>query len=468
MSYNVNDTYALDPWDGITLNERTWYDGVLRERYTRTSIYSRHVTMKVDLAAKQSRTIIFNDLIPPHPYVGALPNREMNASRLYGDSFQRKVTVERQGNGMSLHRESQMFNYWTEGGSPDLRAIINRQMGQVVIDHVDLLAQYAYLRNFYAMFGLGSATGFGGINTSTDRLTTDLVDAIWLGMMDRKRIWTDLPVDNLPDEIYCITTPGAIYDLKREVDTNARAANKFVNIAEYAAPQLLFAHPGEIGSYRGIRFVGTQLAELWNCGTVTTQTAIKAAVQPGDGAADPDLYAVDDTFYVGQPGATHSVTVTSTTGFVVGDKVTLHKLRHDGTNPRGVLNGVNYEDPMREDLEIFAIPDSTHLVFKAPYTRVGLDGKGLETDLGSTVYGYVTKGANIHTALFLNNRFSQGVVAGVAQAPRFYMPPAIDDFESIYRITYDMWMKFQPYDPASFEVAFLGGSNKLKGGVFVR
>lgn len=335
----------------------------------------------------------------------------------------------------------------------------------------------AFFINPYALFGVSTATGFGGLSTSTDRLTTDVLDAIWLGMRDRDVPWAALPMTFEPTEIFCITTPGAVYDLKREIPAaNTFASNKFVNIMEYANPAALMA--GEVGTYRGVRFIESPFAELWNCGTVANQTTITSALKPGDGAADPASVAVDSVRYVGQPAATHTIHVASSAGFTVGQKVTVHRTRFSLssgtglTNPGlGVVNGVDFADPMLQDLIIWAIPDSTHLVMKSPYMMTDLDtaaGAGLETDLGGGVYGYVTLGTNVHTAVFLNSTYKQGVVAGVAQAPRVYTPPPVDDFLSIYRITYDAWLKFQLWEPQVFEVAFIAGSNKDKGSVFVR
>lgn len=470
MSYNFNDTYSLDPWDQITLNERTWYDGLLREVYTRQSVYSNHVTMKVDLAAMRARTVVFNDLIPPRPNIGTIGNRDENASRLYTDSYQKQLTVQRYGNGMSLHRESEMFNYWNTNGDYGLRGIINRSLGQVMVDHLDLLAFNAFLTNPYSMFGVGSATGFGGISTSTDKMSTDLLDAIWLGMQDRRVPWAAYANPFDWGDIICITTPGAIYDLRREVTTNALAANQFVNIQNYANPNIL-TMAGEIGQYRGVRFVQSQLAELWNAGTVTAQTTITAAVAPGDGAPDPSTTSVDSVRYVGQPGATHSIAVASSASFSVGQKLTVHRVRYSGSDGKGVTNGVDITDPMRQDMVIAAIPDSTHISFKEPYMMTDTNtksGQGLETDLGGGVYGYITLGHNVHTAIFLNQSYKNGVVAGFAQPPRIYTPPPVDDYLSIYRITYDMWTKYALWEPQVFEVAFLAGSNKDKGTVFVR
>src|SRR5215216_3190630 len=111
MAYDFNATYALDPWDAIQNNERPWYDGLLREVYQRQSVYSQRVSMQVDLTAMRSRTVTFNSLLPTRPNIASIPNREMNASRLYMDGYQNQITVLRYGNGMSLHRESEMFSY---------------------------------------------------------------------------------------------------------------------------------------------------------------------------------------------------------------------------------------------------------------------------------------------------------------------------------------------------------------------
>ena len=94
-SYSDFANYGVDPWNGITLNERPWYDPVLRDIYMRNSVYSQHVTMKVDLNGPKARTIYFNDIIPPRPNISEINPRLMDATRLYTDSFQRSVTTAR-------------------------------------------------------------------------------------------------------------------------------------------------------------------------------------------------------------------------------------------------------------------------------------------------------------------------------------------------------------------------------------
>lgn len=489
MAYSFETTYVLDPWEHITQNERVFYDGTLREQYTRRAVYSPYTLMKVDLGVPHARTIYFNELIAPRPNIAPIGNREMNASRLYTDSYQKSLTTARYGNGVSLHRESEMFNYWQpEGGNrlndTALRGIIERVMGQVVVDHTDLLARNAFLQHPFPMW-FGSVTGFGNITVSdSNRLNTDILDAVWLGMLDQRVPWAAYPQDVEPGEILCVTSPGAIYDLKREVDTGNMVANKFVNISEYGNAQALLA--GEMGTYRQTRFLMSQMGILWNVGPIISQVAIKAPVKPGDGSPDPATTAVDGIRFVGQPGSTHSITTgTNTNLFAVGEKVTVHRSRFNtgaglglnypklGVTTGGVSNGggVDFTDPMAQDMVIVSIPDSTHIVFEEPYmmTDQGANAlQGLETDLGGTVYGYITKATNVHTALFLNRQYRQGVISGFAQLPRFYRPIANDDYESIFRLSYDFWSQYKPWDPQVYQIAFLVGSNNHKGHLYTR
>lgn len=488
MSYSFETTYVLDPWENITQKERVWYDGQMREQYNRRAVYSPYTLMKVDLGIPHARTIYFNELISPRPNISSIGNREMNASRLYTDSYQKSITTKRYGNGVSLHRESEMFNYWQpEGGNQlndnALRGLIDRVMGQVLVDHTDLLARNAFLKHPYPMFGHG-ATSFNNITvTDSNRLTTDVLDAIWLGMLDQRVPWAAYPQDVDPGEILCITSPGATYDLKREVDSGGLVANKFVNLAEYGDAQRPLA--GELGTYRQTRFLMSQMGILWNVGPIITQTGITAAVKPGDGSPDPRTTAVDGIRFVGQPASTHSITVTSSAGFNVGEKVTVHQYQFNVssglglTHPKlgvltgGVSNGggVDFTDPMAQDMIITNIPDGTHLVFEEPYmmTDQGVDAlQGLETIVTGALYGYVTKATNIHTALFLNRKYRQGVISGFAQLPRFYRPIANDDYMSIYRLTYDFWSEYKPWDPQVYQVAFLVGSNNNKGVLYSR
>lgn len=458
--------YGVDPWGRISQNERPWYDPVLRDFYRRSSVYAQYATFRVDMNGPKARTIYFSDLIPPRPNIAPIGNRQMEASRLHMDSYQKEVTTQRYGNGMALHRESQMFSYWQRNGNDGLVAIINAALGQVITDHLDLLARNAYFMNHYNRFmGNGTATGFDGI-TDDDTSSTDLLDAVWLGMRDRR-----MPAQAYPslgptgNEMICITTPGFVHNLKREVGTGSGGLN-FVEAQRYQGSTALIS--GELGMYRGFRFVDNGLAKLFNNGAIEHRTTITAAVVPGDGAADPETTRVEDVRRVGQPGATHYIAVDDASGFQRHDIVTIYDDPHDASSVtayggQGVIDGPKYQDPMAQDVEVWdvdTVSSPNKLILKEPYMMSKDNGKGLEVDKGGGVFGYVCKARHIHSALFLNPAMSvPGLVAGVAQPPTLYTPPPNDDYLSIYRITYDMWMKYALWEPRAFTLWWGSGSS---------
>jgi hypothetical protein len=77
----------------------------------------------------------------------------------------------------------------------------------------------------------------------------------------------------------------------------------------------------------------------------------------------------------------------------------------------------------------------------------------------------VTKGRHVHTAIFVGG--PNGVVMGVAQPPRIATPVPIDDFNSMYRVSWNGFFKYQLYEPKVLEVAFLAGTNREKGPAYV-
>ncbi len=472
-TYDFANEYGVDPWGDITTNERQWYDPVLRDVYSRASVYSQFATFKIDLAGgARARTITFNDIIPPRANIAPIANRTMQATRLYTDAVQRDVTVQRYGNGMALHRESSMFDYWTKGGQYGLLPIIQDSLGQVVTDHCDYLARNAFFLHPYPSFGIAGVSSVGSLNPSTDKISTAVLDSVWLGMRDRsmpfRPIGQAFPTG---DELICITTSGVAHDLKTEVGTGTGGLN-FVEAHKYGVDHALIT--GELGMYRGVRFVESQMAKLWNVGTVTHQTPIKVALKPGDGAPDPATTKVEGSKRVGQPGAVHYVQVTDAGSWKQGDMLTVHLAVHDSSsliahNQVGVVGGVVFDDPMQQTLEVHSVNklSSPHqIVFKEPYMMTQDNGDGLETDLGGTVFGYVTQGQTVHSALFINPNLT-GIVCGVAQPPVIYTPPAIDDYMSMFRITYDMWLKYAMWEARAYELRFFVGANRgISGPVY--
>jgi hypothetical protein len=248
-------------------------------------------------------------------------------------------------------------------------------------------------------------------------------------------------VDKGGNRLICYTSPGVIYDIQKDPD--------YETAAQYADAVRLLNY--EVGRYKNVRFVQTPRATLWNCGEVSAQTTVTAAITAGDGAPDPSATKVDGTYGVGQDGATHYISVADATGFAVGDMVTLHTLR---TADYGITDGVDFRDGTLHNLRIVNI-SGNNISFDRP---VMID---FATDLGSGVYAYLTKGRHIHSSVFV--AAPTGIVAGVAQPPRMYTPPPVDDFEAMQRFSWDMYLGYQTYNPEVFEVVFSASTIRIKG-----
>jgi hypothetical protein len=133
--------------------------------------------------------------------------------------------------------------------------------------------------------------------------------------------------------------------------------------------------------------------------------------------------------------------------------VTFHKTV---TSAYGVADGVDFNEGTAITRRVVAVDiPNRRLVLDLP---IMID---FITDLGGGVYGYVTKARHIHSSIFIGG--PQGIVAGSALAPRFHTPRPIDDFESIYRFSWDAYLGYQTYAPEVFEVVFSAGSYRVKG-----
>lgn len=312
-----------------------------------------------------------------------------------------------------------------------------------MVDVQDLLSRNALLSAPYKLYP-GAASDMGDL-TGADTITTEILDQIQLGMQFR-----DVPSNQYTDghagEVICLTSPGVIFDLVNQVDPAAwqwRVA--------YADPSRLLNM--EVGSLRNVRFISTPKCCLFNAGDITIQADITVPINAGDGAPTS---LVDGVWHVGQTGVRNYVQLSSSTDmseFSINDIVTVHVGR---TNANGTTNGLDYLDGKLENRRIIDKNDGSYrLMFEEPIME------DFTTDLGSGVYGYVTKGTHVHTSIFLGG--SDGIINGVGQPPRMYTPPPIDDYESIYRFTWDSYQGYQVYNPKVMEVFASAGTFRNVG-----
>lgn len=341
------------------------------------------------------------------------------------------------------------MTYWQTAGARAsvLRSIVNDKLGRHMSDVMDLLSRNALLAAPYKRYmGDDTTNKFGGI-TAQDKFNIDMLSEVHLGMSYR-----DVPYASNPNgtfgSIICITSPGVLHDLRHN-----QTIEKWTYPIAYADATRLLNE--EFGSFMNVRFVRSPKATLFNCGTIVSQATVTSPIAAGDGSPNTK---VDGVYQVGQPGATHYIQLDSGTtmsDFSEEDIVTIHIQR---TSANGVTNGVDYTDGFLQNRRIApggVDTSNKRLSFEEPIMT------DFSTDLGGGVYAYVTKGQHIHTSIFIGG--DDGVVMGVGQPPRLHTPPPVDDFDSIFRFTWEAFLGWSIYNPKVLEVVYSAGSFRNVG-----
>lgn len=454
MADPITDYYADNPVEVLDKNQRVWYDPNIMNLFNQRAVFANITSYARNLGDVRATSMVVNQLLEPHANYNALATRQLWLPAMHIDSRQIEITFAHHGGKVALHEYDELVTYWKSDGRAGLRVILDRVLGQNIVDVHDYLARNALLYGALAQTGYvyyaGDATDFNDMD-ATDVMTPDISAEIQLAMKYRE-VAGALNPDGTAGAVVCYTTPGVIFDLQKDPD--------WVEVAKYAAPGMLFRY--EVGTYKNVRYIESNRLVLWNCGALEFQETISAAATAGDGAPPPATTKVDGTYMVGQTsaGITNYIQLSGTpvTGTLaanvqVNDIITIHISRTDAF---GVTNGVNPFDGTVHNRRVVDIDTGNdRIVLDKP---IMLD---FATDLGAGVYGYVTKGFNVHSSIFVGA--PQGIVAGLAAPIRLHTPPPIDDLMSIYRYSWNDRMGYQPFAPEVFEVVFSAGSVRFKG-----
>jgi len=444
------DTYYGDnPIAALDQNQRDWYHPILDNLFRQQSVFTRLVRYFRNLGAINAKNMTITQILDVHPDFDPLGLRDiwMEASHL--DSRNVQITFSRYGGKVAYHEYDDIITYWKQSQAAGMAAIVRGQLGLHMVDVHDYLTRNAFLALPFKLYA-GGGSDFSDISTA-DLMTIDVADDIWLGFGYR-----DVPMAQNPalpqsngGVILCVTTPGVVYDLRQGTTEN----EDWVPIVKYADPSRILRY--EVGQMRGVRYISTPRATLWNCGTLIQQHQIAAAISAGDGAPDPESVQVDSTYYTGQKGATHYITLDAVTGLSVGDIVTIHV---DRTNANGITNGVDFTDGKLHVRRIVSISSP----------RVCLDRPimvDMDTDLGG-LYGYCTKGRHIHSSTFIGG--PDAVIGGVGRPTVVKAPPAVDDFQQIFRFSWNAYEGLNRYRPEVAEIVISAGSIRVVGSTVVQ
>jgi hypothetical protein len=443
--------YPDNPWANITTKERLWYDPILRDVYRQRAVFGQFTMFAQNLANRNAKTMQITSLYDIHPNFDQIGLRDMWMPASHVDSRALQITFGRYGGKVAYHAYDEIINYWeyNGGNSSALRRIINDKLGQHMIDVQDFLSRNALLGVPHTLFA-NDKTSFADLSLE-DKATTSALNEIHLGMKYRGVPYAQSR-DGSVGNIVCITSPGVIFDLQQQTDPK----DWLVPMA-YADPSRLLNY--EVGTYRNVRFVETPKMTLFNCGAIIVQAVVSAAINAGDGSPDPATTKVDQTYMVGQPASTHYVQLASGTSagdmakFKVNDYVTVHVQR---TSDFGVTNGVDYRDGKLHNRRIVAVDTvNKRLSFDQP---IMID---IATLLTTATYAYVTKAVHVHAMIFVGG--SDGIVMGIGRPPRLHAPGPVDDFDSIFRFSWDSYQGYGVYNPAVLEVLFVGGNFRMVG-----
>lgn len=236
-----------------------------------------------------------------------------------------------------------------------------------------------------------------------------------------------------------------MYDLQQQ-----STSKDWIGRVQYAAPIRLLNY--EVGTFRSIRWVVSPKQCLWNTGAIVSQVNVTAPINAGDGASGT---LVDGTRNPGQPGATHTIQLASgpSTAIKNGTMLTLHTVK---TNAYGVTGGVDFNAGNNSDMMVDSVDTTAHTVtFKSP---VMIDYK---TDLGGGVYAYCTLAIHVQASTFIGG--PDAVVNGIGRPPRLHAPNTVDDFDQIFRFSWDSYQGYQMYNPDVIETIFSAGTVRTIG-----
>lgn len=409
--------------------QRNYYEQMLLETLRTKSVLVPFTAMKEDFRARDTGVMIFSEVYDTDPNYNALSETGIWLTGSYLDSRTVQLALEIHGDVLKISDYNELVNFWNNG---DLRGLVRGKLGQNQVDYLDILARNAFLSvdDVYKIFvGTGSADRFDV--EQSDVFDPNLAELVRVHLEEREIPGVVQVADSPGQVVVCATTPRVIYDIRTDANSD------WLEVQEYEQTGRKFT--AEAGMWAGVRFVRTNRLKLFNHGTSANETTIPTGGDTvvGQGAAS----TVDTVYTVGQSGATGYITVTDSTGFAVGDVVTICEGGDDGAGGHPAVES----DGTQETRRIVAVDSggANRLSFDKPLLKPHSAGD------------YVVNGVDINASIFMGG---PAVVYGVGERPHPTMPPKIDDLQMVQRYGWRGFLKFQVFRPEWIEVVESGGS----------
>jgi len=447
--------------------------------FRRASIFTPLIDWNTEPMRTGAQNTRFHELIEGDINTDALSMTAKYVDAFGVDSRQRNLTVSRYGDKVQMSLYDNILTQFMKSGGKDWRPILRGLLGSNIVRKFEHLARNAFLKGPSAFHTFaGSATTIATIGSS---------DTFGLAIVNE---W-NLRLGNLGSPVVpgpvaaaklAIIPPGVQYDLLSGIAAasgNESALWKDAHL--YNDPSLILNY--EVGTYKNLRFVvtpnnkyGENLGVLYNTGAISYQHGVTSRITAGDGAPDPSTTQVDGTWYVGQSASTHYVQLESFTAgdYAVNDIVSIHTARMSsaGAGANGLTTGVAFGvDPLHGQTITRRVVtvDATNnrLTFDRPVMQdyaaafTSADGS-VTTGTAGTFYAFVTKARHIGMVLVMGSR--GGIMGGVAKALTLYEPKPVDDFDSVWRFSWDSWHGYNIWEPSVFEVHFCAVTLPKPGG----
>lgn len=453
--------YGSEPWSAWDINQRDWYVPLLQRAYKIRSNYGQMVPIKVDFTAQRTGTIIWTGIYDLEPAIDSIGLRDIWLDSNYTDGWQMRINMHHYGDKIALHRYDPLVTFFTAGGggAGDLAGLSRQLLGNSMIDTMEAQIRNAFISAPMRYF-VGGGTGFSAI-ADADVFDPDLPMDIQLGFA-----YHEVVDPNQSGGLTAVAyaSPGQVYAVQKDSD--------YVSLRKYNYEGMKQLLRYEAGENKGVRYVNHRINALMNCGTITAQAPVSAAITAGDGAPDPGADGsgtkVMGSYEVGQKAGsqTHYIQLGSfSTGAIgdlaVGDVISIHTRKSAGTTaPYDVAGAPLPTDGTKVDRVIQSIDtDNGRITLNKPIMR-DYDTEAAN-DCSAGEYAFVTKGQHIHMCVI--QAAPGGVVGGFAQPPQLHVPPAVDDLEAMFRLSWDGYYDYSLFRTETVAVIFSAGYVNFEG-----
>ena len=451
-STGLDTYYGDEPWSAWDINQRDWYVPELQRAYRMRSNYGQLVPVKVDFTAQRTGKIIWTGLYDLEPAIDSIGTRDIWLESAHTDGWRMEITMSHYGDKIALHRYDPLVTFFTGGGggAGNLAGLSRQLLGNAIIDTMEVQIRNAFLELPMAFY-VGDGTGFSDL-TASDLYDPEIAMDVQLNFA-----YHEVVDPNAEGGLSAVAyaSPGQIY--------SAQSNSDYISKIKYASEGVSRILRYEMGAYKGVRYLNHPINTLYNCGTIVAQAPVSAAISAGDGAPDPTgTTKVLGTYEVGQreSGPTRYIQLGSfSTGAIsnlaVGDIISIHTRKSGGTSaPYDIAGAPLPTDGTKIERQIVAInTGSAQITLDKPIMRDY--STEAANDCGAGEYAFVTKGLHVHAAVLA--AAPGAVVGGFAQPPMLHFPPAVDDLEALWRMSWDGYYDYSRFRTEVAAVIFSAG-----------